>query len=197
MASGIAALTAFFTHRILTQVMLFNVSGLLTEGTGSTRSHEVSGTLHTPGRPPERLTGKIRLMRTPAGVLVDAHIELVDPESCSRCLEPLEETLRIDFVEEFFAPSELRTGHTVDEDEIDTEAFMIGEDHILDLTEAVRQYRETSADMQPLCRPDCKGLCPICGHNLNQGDCECNKEPVDSRWATLAALRAQDVEGKE
>jgi uncharacterized protein len=177
--------------------MLFNVSGLMMEGTGATRSHEVSGTLHTQERPPERLKGKIDLMRTPAGILVQAHIELIDPESCSRCLEPLEETLRFDFAEEFFAPPELRSGHTVDEDEIDAEAFMIDEQQMLDLTEAVRQYREASADMQPLCRPDCKGLCPNCGWNLNLGDCDCNKEPIDSRWATLAALRGNDVDGKE
>jgi uncharacterized protein len=136
-------------------------------------------------------------MRTPAGILVQAHIELIDPELCSRCLEPLEETLTFDFVEEFFAPPELRSGHTVDEGAIDAEAFMIDEQQMLDLTEAVRQYREASADMQPLCRPDCKGLCPDCGANLNLGDCDCNKEPIDSRWATLAALRGDDVEGKE
>ena len=52
--------------------MLFNVSGLIMEGTGATRSHEVSGTLHTQERPPERLRGKIDLMRTPAGILVQA-----------------------------------------------------------------------------------------------------------------------------
>lgn len=177
--------------------MLFNVSGLIMEGTGATRSHEVSGTLLTRERPPERLKGTIDLMRTPAGILVRAHIDLIDPETCSRCLEPLEELLHISFVEEFLAPAELRTGHTVDEDEIDSEAFMIDEQHMLDLTEAVRQYREASADMQPLCRPDCKGLCPSCGRNLNQGECECNKEAIDSRWATLAALRGQVVDGKE
>ena len=177
--------------------MLFNVSGLLTEGTGAIRSHEVSGTLHTEDRPPERLRGKIDLMRTPAGILVQAYIELIDPESCSRCLESIEEMLHVDFAEEFLAPKEHRTGHTVDEDEIDDEAFMIDEQQMLDLTEAVRQYREASADMQPLCKPDCLGLCPECGHNLNQGDCDCNKVKIDSRWATLAALRGQDVEGKE
>ncbi len=169
----------------------------MTDGTGATRSHEVSGTLHTPGRPPERLTGKVNLMRTPAGILVDADFTLIDPESCSRCLEPLEEMLHVVFQEEFLAPPEHRTGHTVDEDALDDEAFMIDEQHMLDLTEAVRQYREASAEMAPLCREDCKGLCPSCGHNLNESECDCFKEPIDSRWATLAALRGQDVEGKE
>lgn len=167
------------------------------EGTGATRSHEVSGTLHTLERPPERLRGTINLMRTPAGVLVKASIDLIDPEMCSRCLDPLEEMLHFEFEEEFLAPPELRTGHTVDEDEIDEEAFMIDEHQMLDLTEAVRQYREASADMQPLCKPDCKGLCPNCGHNLNDGDCACDKNPIDSRWATLAAFRGHDVEGKD
>ena len=177
--------------------MLFNVSGLMLESTGATRTHEVSGTLHTPERPPERLKGTIKLLRTPAGILVQASIDLVDPEICSRCLERLEKTLHIEFDEVFKASLDPRDGLPVEDDETDEDAFMISEQHMLDLREAVRQYREASAEMQPLCRPDCKGLCARCGHNLNQGDCDCETKSVDSRWATLAALRGSDVEGKD
>jgi len=40
----------------------------------------------------------------------------------------------------------------------------------------------------PLCREDCRGLCPRCGQNLNEGDCGCAEREVDPRWAPLAAL---------
>ena len=43
----------------------------------------------------------------------------------------------------------------------------------------------------PLCRPDCRGLCPTCGIELNEEQCDCRPE-VDSRWATLDALRFED-----
>jgi len=70
----------------------------------------------------------------------------------------------------------------------DPDAFQIDENHLLDLTEAIRQYREVATEMQPLCRPDCRGLCPICGADLNAGDCGCNAGAIDARWAGLAEL---------
>jgi uncharacterized protein len=167
--------------------MLFNVSGLIQEGIGATREHHVQGTLTSPEHGSERLSGDVGLLRTKDGVLVRAHLKLVEPETCSRCLKPLEETLSIDFEEEFKATTDVRSGQALSEP-ADPDAFTIDENHMLDLTEAVRQYREASAEMQPLCRPDCRGLCPRCGRDLNLGECDCDKGPVDSRWAGLAAL---------
>ncbi len=43
--------------------------------------------------------------------------------------------------------------------------------------------------MKPLCRDDCQGLCPRCGADLNAGDCGCDREVPDPRWAGLAAIR--------
>jgi uncharacterized protein len=69
------------------------------------------------------------------------------------------------------------------------DAFLIDDRHTLDLNEAVRQYREVSLLMKPLCRPDCRGLCPVCGADLNVGPCGHETAPADSRWAGLAALK--------
>jgi uncharacterized protein len=175
--------------------MLFNVSGLIQEGIGATRTHEIEGTLETEGREPEPLKGQVELLRTKDGVLVRAHIQLVEPETCSRCLQPLKETLSIDFEEEFMATVDVQTGQALSEN-LDEDAFRIDQNHLLDLTEAVRQYREASAEMQPLCRPDCKGLCPTCGKDLNTGKCDCNAIPEESPWAALAGLLPK-TEGKE
>ena len=71
----------------------------------------------------------------------------------------------------------------------DGEAFRIGLDNTIDISEAVRQYSEVAAEMQPLCRPDCPGICPVCGQDLTIGDCSCDRTPVDPRWAALAALK--------
>lgn len=43
--------------------------------------------------------------------------------------------------------------------------------------------------MVPLCRPDCRGLCPICGAERNESDCSCSEPPGDSPWAALDELR--------
>jgi uncharacterized protein len=175
--------------------MLFNVSGIMQEGIGATRQHRVEGTLTSEGRQPERISGNVELLRTKTGVLVRAHLKLVEPETCSRCLKPLEETLAIDFEEEFQATVDLRSGQTIDEAP-DADTFLIDEQHMLDLTEAVRQYREASAEMQPLCRPDCRGLCPRCGQDLNTGDCGHTATEVDSRWSGLAELLEDDKDAE-
>jgi uncharacterized protein len=44
-----------------------------------------------------------------------------------------------------------------------------------------------SLPSSPVCRPDCKGLCPHCGQDLNEGSCDCHTEAVDPRWAALKA----------
>jgi uncharacterized protein len=174
--------------------MLFNVSGLIQEGIGAVRKHEVDGTLVSEGREPERVFGDVEFLRTKSGVLVRAHLKLEERESCSRCVKPLQSTLDIEFEEEFQQTVEA-SGRPVGE-RPDPEAFIIDDRHMLDLTEAVRQYREAQAEMQPLCRADCKGLCAECGGDLNENDCRC--EPaIDQRWASLAGLRAATEQGKE
>jgi len=177
--------------------MLFNVSTLIQEGIGATRAYEVDGVLESEGHEPEPVTGRVELLRTKSGVLVRARLRLVEPETCSRCLKPVEETLPIEFEEEFQSTVDVRSGQPLAEAK-DDEAFLIDENHLLDLTEAIRQYREASAVMQPLCRPDCRGLCPRCGHDLNTGDCSCGAAPIEGPWSALAGLLSKsDSEGKD
>jgi uncharacterized protein len=71
----------------------------------------------------------------------------------------------------------------------DPGSFTIDEHHILDLTEAIRQYIVTAMPMKSLCREDCAGLCPTCGKDLNQGKCGCKQEELDPRWAELLKLK--------
>src|SRR6266540_4300268 len=167
--------------------MLFNVSGMIQEGIGATREYDVEGVLEAPGEEPGPVHGHIKLLRTKLGVLVMAHLGLTEPAVCSRCLRPLMEAVSIDFEEEFQATVDVQTGRPLDE-RPDQDAFVIDSNHMLDLTEAVRQYREASLEMQPLCRPDCKGLCARCGSDLNHGNCNCGGMEIDSRLAGLAAL---------
>ena len=174
--------------------MLFNVSGLVQEGIGAVRQYDVEGTLVSEGREPERVYGNVEFLRTKSGVLVRAHLEVVESETCSRCAAPLQDTLKIEFEEEFQQTVEA-SGRPVSE-RPDADAFLIDDRHMLDLTEAVRQYREASAQIAPLCRPDCKGLCPECGTDLNLEACNCEDAVIDVRWAGLASLRTAS-EGKE
>jgi uncharacterized protein len=44
---------------------------------------------------------------------------------------------------------------------------------------------------RPLCRDDCRGLCPICGGDRNERECDCEREASDPRWSALAELRGR------
>jgi uncharacterized protein len=180
-------LTPYLTGGYSEKAMLFNVSGLIQEGIGATREYDLEGMLDVPGKAAEPVHGRVELLRTKTGVLVRAHLSMVEPETCSRCLGPLTEVLPIEFEEEFQSTVDVTTGRPVSERPKEDD-FLIDSNHMLDLTEAVRQYREASLAMKPLCREDCKGLCPNCGRDLNQGECDCDNAVGDSRLASLAAL---------
>ena len=176
--------------------MRFNVSGLVTDGIGATRSYDIDAPLETDGRPSEQVVGRVDLIRTRTGVLVRASLTVQESEVCSRCLKPLDETVRIEFEEEFQATVDARTGASLPRPP-DPDAFFIDENHMLDLNEAVRQYREVSMLMQPLCRADCEGLCPQCGKDLNAGPCECASDDVRGPFAVLASLKGGVPDGEE
>ena len=61
-------------------------------------------------------------------------------------------------------------------------------DHVLDLAEMLREQFYLALPMQPLCRPDCRGLCPSCGIDRNVDTCQCKTEWVDPRLSVLKAL---------
>jgi uncharacterized protein len=84
---------------------------------------------------------------------------------------------------------------TVDElfvtDPEEGETYPIAGDHI-DLEPMTREAVVLGLPLAPLCRPDCKGLCPTCGAELNRGPCGCPPPATDPRWAALDALRPLD-----
>ena len=59
------------------------------------------------------------------------------------------------------------------------------EENIADLSEIIRDTLIASQPIKNLCREDCKGLCPVCGQNLNEGDCNCDRFVVDPRLEAL------------
>ena len=73
------------------------------------------------------------------------------------------------------------------EDEEDSDEFIVVEDRQLDLDALVNEDVYLSLPYRMLCKPDCKGLCALCGADLNEGPCACEK-PADSRWDALKDL---------
>jgi len=65
---------------------------------------------------------------------------------------------------------------------------VVSDDGWLDLTPLLREQAWVALPMKPLCRPDCKGLCPQCGANLNLESCTCESVKIDPRLALLKDL---------
>ena len=74
-------------------------------------------------------------------------------------------------------------------DDEDVNAFE-GDD--IELDELVRDTLLAAQPLSNICKPDCKGLCPVCGANLNHGDCGCNTFVPDPRLAALQEFMTKD-----
>jgi uncharacterized protein len=125
------------------------------------------------------LRGKLTLVRTDQHILVEGSLHSAVAAECVRCLEPFRQHLQIP-IEEQFA---LMPGpHAADP------LYVVEQDGAIDLTWPMREQLQLSLPIQPLCRPDCRGLCPQCGKNLNEGSCDCTDESIDPRLASLKTL---------
>jgi len=163
--------------------MQINVSQQLKSAIGSVRDYEVSEIIDVTDNGNSSLVqGKVRLMRTDRGILVKGILNTEVGLTCSRCLSLFNYPLALKIEEEYFPTTDVVSGAPLPlPDELG--CFTIDEHHTLDLTEAIRQCALLAIPMKPLCREDCAGLCPNCGHNLNQGPCNCLSQGTNHRWS--------------
>jgi uncharacterized protein len=108
--------------------------------------------------------------------------------TCSRCLEPFAWPVDAAF-DLRYQPSTLNTGEgerEIVEDDLTTAFY---DDDVIDLEQLMGEQFYLSLPMKPLCRQDCRGLCPSCGMNLNHSTCSCSREWEDPRLAALRALK--------
>lgn len=119
-------------------------------------------------------------------IRVKGHLSVSMETECDRCLEPA--ACRVDGDFEFeYRP--VADGYG-EETAIDpTEAEMgFYEGGGVELNDVLREYVLLSLPMQRLCRPDCKGMCPVCGKNRNLIECQCQQESADDRWEALKSI---------
>jgi len=164
-----------YNNTTLYRTMIIDVSQQLKEPVGSHRHYRISES----GDPP--IYGEVDLLRTDRGIYVSGTLDTTHKAVCSRCLSSFEQPLTLRIEEEYLSKAE-------------EGAFTIEDNQEIDLSEAVRQYSLLALPMKPLCRGECAGLCPSCGHNLNLGACGCPPRDIDPRFAQLAKL-ASDRKG--
>ncbi len=171
--------------------MIYDVSRLLEQNIGISYRCEVEGHLvdvdeNNAGLTP--LAGEVQFVRTVKGVLARGEVHLVMTRTCRRCLEPFEDRIEFAFEEEFVPSVDVETGASLPIEETHDTDLVIGPDGVLDLGEILRQYTVMTSSLPVVGDPDCKGLCPICGVNLNEESCNCDTSFIDPRMAVLGQL---------
>ena len=120
------------------------------------------------------------------GVLVRAGARVHVHGECVRCLRDLDEERTVDFDELYLLP-EAAAAQLEEGDEEAADLFLVGETD-LDLEPALRDALILGLPQRPLCRPDCRGLCPGCGERMEDLPEGHAHEVVDPRWSALAGM---------
>ena len=107
--------------------------------------------------------------------------------ACGRCLEPLltQVAPAVD-LQILPQPSGRQGEMELGRNDLETDFY---QGDVLDVGGLLRSETTLALPMKPLCRPDCRGLCPVCGGNRNVTECRCDTRVPDPRLAPLEALR--------
>jgi len=133
----------------------------------------------------------LRLESVVEGVLVSGTVTAPVTGECARCLGPVSDTVTVD-LRELFAYADSATAETTDSDEV---SHLAGD--LLDLEPVVRDAVVLALPLSPLCRQDCRGLCPGCGAALDELPDDHTHATTDPRWAALAERFGRSTDSQE
>lgn len=111
------------------------------------------------------------LSNTGGALLITGSVTGEAEIACARCLNDYTLPVEGEIEGYILLSSDESAPEDMDDDEFD----VLGEDNAIDLAPLLNAALLIELPLIPLCSPDCKGLCTQCGHNLNEGDCSCEK----------------------
>ncbi len=149
-----------------------NVGFLLNAPIGTSRDfHFEFPHIHLqPDQDLDDLIGVARIGRTPQGLLLQGKFEAKVAAECVRCLIEFQQPLKTEFNELYAF-----TRRSMSES-----GLILPEDGKIDLEPLIREYLVIEIPISPLCKTDCKGLCSICGADLNEMTCEHQTHNLDA-----------------
>ncbi len=119
--------------------------------------------------------GLLTIGRAAQGLVFTGDFSAATELECVRCLRPFEGGLRWSMTELF----------AFNEKSVSDSGLIVPEDAQIDLQPLIREYAWLEVPISPTCRPDCKGLCPVCGQDLNVRDCGHRPDADRSAFAAL------------
>ena len=160
------------------QSLRLNVGFLIHQSVGSSRDFyfEQPTLFIEPDLHLQDFNGKAKISRTPQGLLLQVSLQAFMQDECVRCLSTLNQRLSTEFTE-LFAFSERSTSES---------ELILPEDGYIDLGPLAREYLMLEIPINPLCQPECHGMCAVCGEP--QGD-QAHSHEVDSSDPRLAILK--------
>jgi uncharacterized protein len=173
------------------QPLTWNVAGLLADSVGADRSYDVRDVeidLPEGLQLASPISGHVRLGRTNRGILADARLATSLAGECARCLRPLTTPIDIVLEEEYLPSIDLATGRPVDTAS-EPEALRLTDHHEVELAPSVSDAISLAEPIAPLDRPDCPGLCVVCGLPLDDGAHDHPDDEIDPRLEALKAFR--------
>jgi uncharacterized protein len=174
--------------------LAWNVAGLLTDEPGSDRIHDVAGVTIDLGEDLTQaapIAGRVRLLRTNRGILATADLRTALQLECSRCLREIVYPVDVHIAEEYLPALDLATGRPLPTDD-EPDVARLSDHHELDLETPVREAIQLAEPIAPLDRPDCPGLCIVCGLPLDEGIHDHPVDDIDPRLEALRAFQADD-----
>lgn len=171
--------------------LAWNVARLITEGPGAERDYDVDAVHIDLGedlRLAEPIEGRVRLIRTNRGILAATDVYGALALECSRCLRDVTHGVEVRLQEEYLPSLDLATGKPLPTDD-EPEVARLSDHHELDLETPVREALQLAEPIAPLCRPDCPGLCIVCGLRLDEGTHDHPDDDFDPRLEALRGFR--------
>jgi uncharacterized protein len=105
--------------------------------------------------------GVAAIGRTPQGLIVQADFSAETTLECVRCLNEFEQSLNWEITELY----------AFNKKSVSESGLIMPDDAHIDLQPLIREYALLEIPIKPLCKPNCKGLCAVCGEDLNVSDC--------------------------
>jgi uncharacterized protein len=132
--------------------------------------------------------GDLSLGRTGKGIELTGAIRTAVVLPCARCLQEFTLPIESEFEESFLLPRYAPDEEDTELADDDMDISFLPEEGI-DLMDIVAEQIWLNIPIKPLCDEQCRGLCSVCGADLNRGDCGCKRQYTDERFAALKTLR--------
>jgi len=173
----------YISARFLEFLMLIKINNLA-EGTHLYKLDEPIESLGLEEPFVDKVEINLSLQKLHNQIVLETELQLHAHFECDRCNSDFNSTLETKYqIVYLFGNNPDEDGDSLNVTYLPREASEI----VLD--DDIRDYALLAIPMKKLCKDDCKGLCPECGKNLNEGSCDCKNHEVDPRWLPLLDLK--------